>query len=84
MTREEIQSQLRAILAVEEQSPIDWPRVETLCRETLAELSADTRVFYKRDPIHRFLEDPRGRQAEPAYGVWQRELVRSWLDRFGS
>jgi hypothetical protein len=80
MTNDELRAQLRAILAVEEQTPTDWQKVESLCLTTKAQLATRKNIPNPPDIVHRFLDEPEDRRNERGYGPWQRRHLRQWLD----
>ena len=81
MTREELRTELAAILALEEQSPTDWREVEARCLRTIERLNTEAKPSYQHEVVYHFLDDPDVRQKDDEYAVGQRERLRQWLDR---
>ena len=79
MTLDELRADLRAILAEEEQWPVDWPKVEFLCLRAIEQLITEPRPVYPHDAVYHFLDDPDIREKDPAYAENQRDKLRAWL-----
>jgi hypothetical protein len=80
MTLNELRSALQAILEAEQVADVDWPRVETLCRQTLYKLNRQPAPDYTDDFVYVFLDDARLRQEDADYARIQRERLRNWLE----
>lgn len=80
MTLEELRSHLRAILAKEEASPIDWVSVDRLCLELIGRLRKGKEPPFPHDVTYHYLDDPDIRRKDEAYGRGQRLRLQRWLD----
>jgi hypothetical protein len=79
MTLDELRAELRAILAEEEQWPIDWRKVEFLCLRTIGRLNTEPQPVYPHDVVYHFLDDSDIRENDTAYAERQRDMLRAWL-----
>lgn len=80
MTLSELRVALQAILEAEQAPEVDWSKVESLCRRTLARLNAEGAPDYTDDFVYVFLDDPKLRQADAEYAHVQHERLRNWLE----
>ena len=80
MTIDELRSELRAILASEEQTPPDWQEVETRSHRVIERLATEDEPSYPHDIVYHYLDDPDVRRKSPRYGEGQRQRLREWLD----
>ncbi|MFZ4687797.1 MAG: hypothetical protein ACOYLS_01035 [Polymorphobacter sp.] len=79
MTLNELQANLRAILAAEEQPHIDWAMVEAMCLETIDRLNTEEPPAYPHDVVYHFLDDADIRQNDVRYATVQRKRIMTWL-----
>lgn len=79
MTMDELKGDLRAILMEETHEPVDWRRVQALCRRTLGRLAAEPHPLYPHDVIFHFLDDADERREDDAYASAQRQRLQTWL-----
>lgn len=79
MTIEELKSELRAILAMEEKTPPDWSEIETRSLNVIRRLSTEKAPSYPHDIVYHFLDDSDVRQKSQPYGESQRQRLREWL-----
>jgi hypothetical protein len=80
MTIDELRSELRAILAAEEQAPPDWQQVERRSLRVIERLATEDEPEYPHDVVYHFLDDTDVRQKSARYGDGQRLRLRQWLD----
>ena len=79
MALEELTAELEAILALEEQSPVEWDTVERLCLRTIKRLNTEAEPQYPHAVVYHFLDDADVRRKDPAYARMQRDRLREWL-----
>jgi hypothetical protein len=80
MTLRELQSSLGTILEAELAERVDWPKVQSLCRQTRHRLQQEPLPDYIDDFVHVFLDDARLRQEDENYAQIQRERLNNWLE----
>lgn len=79
MTLDELQADLRAILAAEVQPLVDWVTVEALCLSTIERLNTEGQPDFPHDVVYHFLDDADIRQRDASYAKLQRERLVTWL-----
>lgn len=79
MTLDELRAELHAILVAEEQSQIDWAKVEAMCLRVIRRLATEEQPDYPYSVVYHFLDDVDIRQKDSSYAAVQRERVRTWL-----
>ena len=79
MTEDELKSNLRRLMRLEEQPQIDWLAVDQLCDETIRRLLAEPSPDYPNNVVFRFLDDADVRQKDASYASVQRERLKAWL-----
>ena len=79
MKLDDLKSELRAILAAEDQNPPDWQQVEARSLRVVERLAKEEEPSYPHDIVYHFLDDPDVRQKSARYGDMQRERLRKWL-----
>lgn len=77
MTLDQLKTDLTAILAVEEATPVDWARVDRMCLELIRKLP--TEDSYPKEVVYHYLDDSDVRRKDPAYGRGQRVRLHRWL-----
>ena len=80
MTLNELRAALHGVLEAEQAPEVDWPKVESLCRRTLARLKAEGAPDYTDDFVYVFLDDAKLRQADAEYALVQHERLKNWLE----
>ena len=80
MTIDELRTELRAILAAEEQSPPDWIHVDARCLRTIERLATEPEPPYPHELVYHFLDDSDVRRKSGFYADEQRQRLRHWLD----
>jgi hypothetical protein len=78
MDEGELRRRVAEILEAEERSPTDWTRVDELCA-TLVEQLPEAKHPYPH-VLHHFVADVDIRQRDNAYALYQRNLIRRFVE----
>jgi len=79
MQSEQLRSELRIVLGMEERRPAEWSEIEKRCLDLIGRLNAEGPWRYPEIVSH-FLGDADIRKKDAPYGDRQRGQLRLWLE----